>query len=257
MNHKVIDDLREVGWAIAHNALPSNMLPNLIEDLEYAYERCCEVQKKNGLPIGAVGSAHHILALGKSFVDLIPAIPLQEVIGQFLGGKFIINSFGGFINTPNVESYVGQVHRDVRTFRRSDPIMINMLIMLDDFTLENGATYLLSGSHLVEEKPDEDFFFANAARAVAPAGSILLFDSNVWHAAGKNFSHKSRRALTLTFTPPFVKQQCDYPRMLGYETARFLPASTQQLVGFYSRTPANLEEWYVPQERRMYKNDQG
>jgi ectoine hydroxylase-related dioxygenase (phytanoyl-CoA dioxygenase family) len=135
--------------------------------------------------------------------------------------------------------------------------MINVLVMLDPFTAENGATHLLEGSHLGREKPTDEVFFRDAVRAVGPAGTVVLFNSNLWHAAGENRNGEPRRALTLTLTPPYFKQQCDYPRMLGYNRAEKFSQHLRQILGYNSRVPADLEEWYRPPENRLYQLDQG
>ena len=249
--------LQSKGWSVFPGLIDPDLVDRLNSDLERAYTVCRSVQMKNGVAADAEGSAHHIVGLGDSFIALLAEIPLWPLIRDYFRGEFIVNSYGGFINLPQANSYVGRIHRDVRTFQKLNPLMINMLIMLDAFTPENGATYLLSGSHLVEEKPDETVFFAEAERAIGPAGSILLFNSNLWHAAGRNTSQAPRRALTLTFTPPFFKQQCDYPRLLGYRAGERLPAISRQILGYNARVPANLDEWYQAPEQRMYKPGQG
>jgi ectoine hydroxylase-related dioxygenase (phytanoyl-CoA dioxygenase family) len=100
-------------------------------------------------------------------------------------------------------------------------------------------------------------FEQNAERATGQAGDIVLFDSRLWHAAAPNQSTRIRRALTLTFTPPFMKPQFDYPRALGYsEGAQFNPA-LRAVLGYDSRIPASLEEWYQPPDARFYKQGQG
>ncbi|WP_315817034.1 phytanoyl-CoA dioxygenase family protein [Paraflavitalea speifideaquila] len=139
------------------------------------------------------------------------------------------------------------IHRDIRTFYNI-PMMINMLVMLDDFTLDNGATWFLTGSNNKDERPDETYFYQQADRAVGKAGDIILFDSLLWHAAGKNTTDKVRRALTLTFSRPFMKQQLDYPRLIGYHRydSREFSEDVCQVIGFNSRVPANLNEWYQP-----------
>jgi ectoine hydroxylase-related dioxygenase (phytanoyl-CoA dioxygenase family) len=151
---------------------------------------------------------------------------------------------------------VANIHRDIRTFYNV-PMMMNMLVMLDDFTLENGATYLLSASHLKDEKPSEDHFYKYAERATGKKQSILLFDSLLWHAAGINHTDNPRRALTLAFTRPFQKQQLDYPRLLGYELIETLNENLKQVLGYNSRVPTNLDEWYQPPHKRFYKPGQG
>jgi ectoine hydroxylase-related dioxygenase (phytanoyl-CoA dioxygenase family) len=63
--------------------------------------------------------------------------------------------------------------------------------------------------------------------------------------------------LTLAFTRPYVKQQLDYPRAIGYERGESLPPVLRQLLGYNARVPASLDEWYQPPEKRLYRRDQG
>jgi ectoine hydroxylase-related dioxygenase (phytanoyl-CoA dioxygenase family) len=129
--------------------------------------------------------------------------------------------------------------------------------MLDDFTLENGATYVLSGSHHLEEKPSDEYFRAHAEQVVGSAGNVLIFDSNVWHAAADNLTDAPRRSVTPMYCRPYIKQQFDYPRMLGEDVGRQLSEPIRQVIGYNARVPASLDEWYQPPEKRMYKPGQG
>ena len=72
---------------------------------------------------------------------------LDQFISNYFQSNYILNSFGAFINSPKDKAYVSHIHRDVRTYIKEARFLLNMLIMLDDFTLENGATYILPGSH--------------------------------------------------------------------------------------------------------------
>ena len=134
--------------------------------------------------------------------------------------------------------------------------MVNMLVMLDAFTIENGATYLLAKSHKIKQKPEADRFFSFASRAVGSPGDALIFDSRLWHAAGENSLKTARRALTLTFTPPQFKPQFDYCQALGYSFVETLEDPIKQVVGYFSRVPASLEDWYQPPAERFYRPDQ-
>jgi len=161
------------------------------------------------------------------------------------------------LNLPNDVAYVGSVHRDLRTFSGDLRLMAQLLVMIDEFTEENGATYLFGGSHRLREKPSDEVFFKSAVRAVGPAGSMIMFNSNLWHAAGINRSDRPRRALTLAFTRPFMKQQLDYPRALGYARREALSPTLRQVLGYNARVPASLDEWYQPPDKRLYKREQG
>jgi hypothetical protein len=244
------------GWVIIERALDASLVARLNADLAHANEVCHDLQARKGLVGITEGTVHHLVGQGESFLELLERLPM-ECLRTFLEGNVVLNSYGGVLNRRAVAAYVHNVHRDVRTFTRDCKLMVNVLVMLDDFTLENGATYLLSGSHLEPERPTDERFYREAERAVAPAGSLLFFDSRLWHAAGHNQTDAARRALTLTFTPPFMKPQLDYPRLMGYDDGDRFSEQVRQLLGYNARVPSNLDEWYQPPEQRFYRRDQG
>lgn len=241
---------------VADAVLGEAFIGRLNDDLEIAYRTCRDIQQRNGVDVNTDGTVHHVVASGGSFLELLERNVLGEMVDEYFGSKWILNSFGGVINQPSRPSYVCNVHRDVRFFTGSLPVMLNMLIMLDDFTLSNGATYLLSGSHRRAEKPTDELFFEQADRAVGSRGSILLFDASVWHAAGLNRTERVRRALTLTFTKSCFKQQLDYCRLIGYDQIAASSPHLKQVLGFNARVPANLDEWYQKPENRFYQPGQ-
>ena len=247
----------ENGWTLLPSILSADFVGRLAREIEAVYEDQRAVQVRNGVGEGTEGVVHHLPTAGGAFLELLEGGHGQAVLEDFFRGPYILNTFGGVLNRPTEVSYVARVHRDQRTFSGELHLMAQLLVMLDDFTEENGATYFLTGSHRLRDKPPDDLFFRDAVRAVAPAGSIVVFDSNLWHAAGLNRSARPRRALTLNFTRPFIKQQLDYPRALGYDRAASLSPALRQLLGYNARVPVSLDEWYQPPEKRLYKRDQG
>jgi hypothetical protein len=249
--------LQVEGWAHLPAAFPQQLVAAVTRDLTSAYAQCRDIQTANGLERIVEGTAHHLPCFARTFLDLLDRISFAEIFEAYFGGPFILNSYGAVINLPDQPSYVSNIHRDIRTFSGSLPLMLNMLVMLDPFTVENGATYLLPGSHLCAERPKDEEFYAKAARAVGTAGDVVLWNSNLWHAAGRNTTATARRALTLTWTKPFIKQQLDYPRALGYDVVATLSDRLKQFLGYYARVPATIDEWYQPPEKRMYRPGQG
>jgi hypothetical protein len=88
-----------------------------------------------------------------------------------------------------------------------------------------------------------------------PAGAAIVFDST--HAAGRNASDRDRLGINLQFTRSFIKQQVDYVRALGDEVVERHSPRTQQLLGWFTRVVASLDEYYQPTERRPYRSGQG
>ena len=251
---RIID---EYGWIIYEDALDSALLQEITDSLNESYQLRREIQIANGIAQNMDGTLHHLVERDTFTLNFLSQKYCAEQIKHFLKGNFILNSLGAVINTRNAGRYIQNIHRDIRSFTGDFKLMIQLMVILDDFTLENGATYFLSGSHKQEEKPDEIYFYEQADRAVAKKGSIIAFDANLWHAAGKNYTDQPRRALTMAFTRPFFKPQLDYPRSLGYDFGEGLNEYLRQVLGYNARIPENLHEYYQPVEKRMYQPGQG
>lgn len=251
-------ELKRLGHALQPRALEAPFLARLRADLGVWIARCDAIRQRNGLGASMRGVAHHLLGEDDAMAELVRRLPMDELLREHFGGPYILNSFGGLMHVDGPASeytHVHRFHRDVRTYAGDFPLMLNMLVMLDEFTIENGATRVLPGSHRMPERPPEDYLLEHAAHVTGPAGSILLFDSNLWHAASPNRSGEPRRALTLTFTRPFMKPQMDFPKLVGEgfsDDPRVL-----DVLGFRSRIPASHDDWYQPPERRFYHADQG
>jgi hypothetical protein len=247
------------GWVLFEGAVPDALVEKMKRDLRAKQDECRSWMERKGLQAGAEGAAHHVLGGDTSFDEFLAHLYLHDYIARWFGGPYILNSFGAAVNRKGNEqtSYLNRMHRDVRSHTGGYRLLLNMLVMLDAFTVENGATYLLSGSHHVADRPDESHFFRFADRLTGPAGSIALFDSNLWHSAGANRTEMQRAALTLTFSRPFFKQQMDYPRFLGEEYMSRAPERVRQILGYYARTPSSFDEWYRPRDERLYRSDQG
>lgn len=180
---------------------------------------------------------------------------VSETAILHLQNGFILPSFENDGSTPKV--FQNSFHRDFPRFMNGYLASVNIFFLLDDFTARNGATLVVPGSHQRAETPERGFLEKNAVPLEGPAGSIAVFDSTLWHAAGRNVSGTDRLAVNQQFTRSFLKQQIDCVRALGDETVLAQKPRTQQLLGWYSRVPTSLEEFYLPEDRRLYRKGQG
>jgi len=252
-----IFDIEYRGYSIFESIVERNLINRLRSDLEKHIKNCEDIQRKNGLKSGFSGVAHHTIGEDDSFDDFINNFFLDEYITAYFQGPYIINSFNAINNMSNSSDYkhAFNFHRDIRTYSGNFRLLLNCLVMLDDFTVENGATKLIPGSHRFKEKPSDEYAEKNSVRATANAGSIVLFDSNLWHSAAINLTEFPRRALTLTFSRPYFKQQIDFPRLLGDTYPK--DEKMKQLLGYNARVPSSRDEWYQPPDKFFYKKDQG
>lgn len=245
------------GWVLYPGQLTPAECAELAADSERAYAVCREVQIRNGVAGPSMeGAAHHVVGYGGALDRFIDALPLHAEIERWFDGKYILLTYGAAINPPAATTYTGKPHRDVRAFTGDYNLSLNMLVMLDDFTIDNGGTLLLDGSHRLPEPPPNAVFHRHARQITGKAGDILLFNSLLVHAAAPNRTEGSRRCLTLVFGRPYVKPQIDFDRFLPEAVKAGFSPLAKQLLGFNARVAGDLDEYYQPIERWAFKADQ-
>jgi hypothetical protein len=250
-------DFETRGWSRFDEVLSAEFTARLRADCLLWIGHCNRLQVDGGINEAGDNTAHHTLGRRDSldeFLDTLPLTPYLEA--YFSGGPYVLHAFNPVGGAPHAKIYLHKIHRDARTFFPGFNFMLNMLVLLDDFRPENGATQFLEGSHRLRDRPDEAYFDRHQRTLVAPGGTIVLFNSYLWHRGGFNATTRSRVALTLSFSPPFVKPQLDYARMLGPSYAAAVKPQTRQLLGYDAMTPVSLQEWYQPAATRLFKSNQ-
>ena len=260
MTQQDVLDLKNKGYVILRNKVSQEWINKLSVGINNAFieHRKTQIQNNNDITIGGV--ALHALLSDNIFIDfldfLIKENFIKDLEDYYFKSNCILNSFSALNNIPHQSNFSSFIHRDLRFYSHNLPTMVNCLLMVDDFTTENGGTYLLPYSHLCEEKPDSNKFFSGALQATGKSGDILVFNSNVWHSTGLNTTNKDRRGIPITLSRSFMKQLLDYPRAIGYDKMENFDLKLQQLLGYHSRVPSSLDEWYQPEDKRFYKKNQ-
>lgn len=250
--------MEEAGWVIFEKAVSDNLVEEMKGDVLKWIDICEKFQVERGLNESGDGTAHQTVGGNDSLDRFYDMHLFHDYISRYFDDKPYIlccsTPTAGYSHKPN---YLQRVHRDIGTYIHGFKARLNMIVMLDDFTVENGATQILPGSHRREEKPSDEEFEANCVPILGPAGSVVFFNSYLWHRGGKNYTSGTRVALTTGFTRPFIKPQMDYARMLGEEYGKNLSPKTRQLLGYNSRVPVSLDEWYRADGERFYQKGQG
>lgn len=250
--------ITEDGWALLEGVVPERMVWEMCEDLDFAYAACRRAQRAAGIEDATDGTVHHLPAVrGRSFLRFLESNPAAPYVSRFFGDKpYVLQSMGGQFNFPDATNYAAVVHRDVRSFWL-DRVMLNTIVCLDDYRKDNGATWILPRSQVYSGRPSDETFDAKAMQAEAPAGSIILFDSRLWHKAGVNQGKAPRRIVTPLFARASYKAEFDYCRSLGWDRVSEMSEPIKQVLGYYARTPSTLDEYYRPKESRFYQGSQG
>jgi ectoine hydroxylase-related dioxygenase (phytanoyl-CoA dioxygenase family) len=129
------------------------------------------------------------------------------------------------------------LHRDdeLWPFARDYEVMVNALWTIDPFTVENGATRLIPGSHRwPRERAPEP---GEAVAAVAPAGSVVLWTGGLLHGGGANRSQAIRRGLVMSYRLGWLASGERLLLSTPPEVARRLPEQLQRLLGYQLHRP--------------------
>ena len=112
----------------------------------------------------------------------------------------------------------------------------NTLWLLDDLTIQNGATRVIPGSHLQQQSPAaavEDPWQAHPDETyiVAKAGSVAIINGQLWHGGTMNRSRTRRRIIQSYFVGRGVKPQVDQKTYITQDTLERLSQNARAILG--------------------------
>jgi ectoine hydroxylase-related dioxygenase (phytanoyl-CoA dioxygenase family) len=110
-------------------------------------------------------------------------------------------------------------------------IITNVIWYFDDVNKKNGTTLLVPGSHRYLKYANKN----NIRRLKyidAKKGSVLVFNSNLWHGGTKKINSNSRWALVLGYARWFIKPSFDFMKNTPREIYKKLTKKDKSLLGF-------------------------
>ena len=154
---------------------------------------------------------------------------LVPYVAAVIGDRFKLSSLNARSANPENQS-VQPLHADGGALPDARGFWVcNLLLMLDDFTADNGALRVVPGSHHsgclpadaladpLARHPDELII-------TGQVGDVLVLNSHCWHGGLANRSHRPRRALHVYYCRRDKPQQQYQKHLLSAETqARLSP----------------------------------
>ena len=183
----------------------------------------------------------NLIEKGAVFRAIAEESRMLAVMEPILGHDFVLSSIAGSIlqpGAPKQEPHVDYPYWDLYDparwplgFNTSFHIEVETLVMLDEFTTENGATAILPGSHKRCAWPDAEEFERDHVQATGPAGSLLMFSAPIWHAGCENRSAAPRTALLSAYHCKFIRQLEDFRLGVSAETLAQCSERLRYLMG--------------------------
>lgn len=247
-----VEQIRHLGYAVVESGYSSQELDSLSSEFNLVKEEyVCEFGEDY---LRALGEQNTIRAMltrrgSSAFWRLAFNSEVLAVVNALIQGKFILNQQNGIIN-PSRSSYnQGAWHRDLpyQHFVATRPLALNALFCIDEFTTENGSTFVLPASHLKECFPSPTFVSGNAIQVEAPRGSFIVLDCMLYHSGGSNRSERDRRAVNHVYTIPYLKQQIALPSNVNTEG---ISEIERQILGCNYLEPHSIREYLQNRDRK-------
>jgi ectoine hydroxylase-related dioxygenase (phytanoyl-CoA dioxygenase family) len=249
-----VEEIMMNGVTVIENVVAESELEEIRRRVDEVYERqASEVGGTERLrQINDELVARCLLAYDDFFLRLAAHPKITSVLEKLLGDYFVILQQNAIVNLPSKENYQTSWHRDLsyQHFVATRPLAVSALYCIDDFSEETGGTYFLPATHKIEKFPSTDFVKKHEIQINAKAGSVLVFDSMVFHRGGFNRSTGARRGINHLYGLPFIKQQIDFPSMLNgkYADDVFLA----KFLGYESAAEPSVVSW---RSKRLEKLD--
>jgi ectoine hydroxylase-related dioxygenase (phytanoyl-CoA dioxygenase family) len=260
---KALEGLKIEGFAIIEGVMDAEFIKRSIEGLHKVENIIVPMMgKQRLLDAGELGVLRITAKYDNFFLKYLELPELLAVIDNTISNTAILHVQQGSIlpSFPKGEAppvFQNVFHMDFPRHLNNYMASVNCFFAISPFTKDNGGTLLVPSTHQKTERPSEDYLKANAISVECPEGSMFIFDSTLYHAAGENNSGKDRYGINHQFTRAFFKQQIDYVRALGDDVVKAQIPRTQQLLGWYTRIPSSLEEYYRSPDDRLYRKGQG
>lgn len=230
---KIVEALRRDGGVIVANQAQNNVVDKVSSDLRQHFDdQGHKFQNDfNGYKTLRLSG---ILGLSRASAGLIAHSRVMEIADAVLRPhceSYRIGSCTAIEIRPGEKDQV--LHRDDDFYPIRIPnveFQIGVMWALDDFTIENGATRMVTGSKNQQNIPDIDE--RDLVQAVMSKGSVLYYLGSTIHGGGANKTRHPRAGLINTYSLGWLRQEENQYLTIPREIADSYPENIRRLMGY-------------------------
>ncbi len=198
------------GWCVLEGVIPSDKVALIRQRVESAVQNHGTFNELKGQ-----GARKGLIAYEQSFAPYLANPRILGVAHSLFGPEVRISFTSAHISYPGCVR--GTLHADWPFNQNNaghvpapypDSVMhLTTLWMLSAFAPETGATAIVPGSHRSPNNPtgnngvDPSQPYPGEIRATGEAGSVLMFDSRLWHTSMPNTSNEARVGMAVRYAP--------------------------------------------------------
>jgi ectoine hydroxylase-related dioxygenase (phytanoyl-CoA dioxygenase family) len=224
--------LDDQGYLVIENLMGDALLAQVRRRVDELFEQ--EGERAGGEFKQEPGSRRlaNLVDKGEVFERVIETPRVLECMQHVLGPAFKLSSLNVRSADPNNHSSQ-PLHADSGAVADEGGYWVcNSVWMLDDFTLENGATRMVPGSHRWGRAPAADLSGPHPDEILLTgrAGDVVIMNAHMWHGGTANRTPAERRAMHVYYTRRDKPQQQYQKRLLRAETQAHLSPLARRLL---------------------------
>ena len=232
-SNDVVAALMQNGGVIVADQVSDDVIDRILENLRGPFdEQGHKFQNDfNGYTTLRLGG---ILGLYRASADLIAHPRVMEVADAVLKRHCSNYRIG---STTAIEIHPGEkaqvLHRDDDFYPLRLPdveFQISAMWALHDFTVENGATRIVPGSHDLRDIDSVEE--SDVEQAVMSRGSVLFYLGSTIHGGGANTTNAPRTGLINTYSLGWLRQEENQYLTVPREIADSYPDHVRRLMGY-------------------------
>ncbi len=226
---RTVKQVRERGYAVVEDFLNGSSVQHLCTGLASVFDAIGS-RNREGFGQQTIHT-HNLLAKTRAVDEVLVNDQLLALIEAILGPDFQISGVAAMRPGPGDQRQ--HMHQDDGHYpipRPHPTLIVNTLIALDPFTVENGGTEVVPQSHLRTDRVNQD---EPTEIVEMPAGALLLWDGALWHRGGGNSTQNSyRRSINVNFNLAWLKQRENQFIGVPPEVVVNMPEKLQRLIGY-------------------------
>ncbi|MFT5086207.1 MAG: ectoine hydroxylase-related dioxygenase (phytanoyl-CoA dioxygenase family) [Candidatus Latescibacterota bacterium] len=238
----MVEQIGRAGFCLLEGVIPKEKVDPIRAEVSRVQaehhadsEREKEATRARGHRIGArgVGSMRQVINATQAFAAHLADRQVMDIVEGCFGLWSRISCTDCVINEPGNER--GYWHADWPYNQTNashvlspypDCLMhLSTIWMLTDFRADNGGTWVLPASHRTLQNPssgamdsvDRDGPLPGEVQVEGKAGSVLIYDSRLWHAVAANTSSERRVALLVRYAPWWLNLNPTQPGSPEYQ----------------------------------------
>lgn len=220
--YKSLKDIKSQGYTILKKVINKKQCEDLVKELN----KITKIRLKKNEYVGnnEYLILHNYFTYKSSFLNLLCLKKVNEILNKVIDEDYVLisssarNRFKNDLVKKKIRATGGLGwHTDTRYLqgKKMNPSLRYLVIIaLEDFNKFNASTLIIPRSHKKNNRPLRDKNYKNSKKIFLEKGSVVIFDSALWHKAGDP-TENSRWAIFSSYGPWYFKPYFQFDKIMA------------------------------------------